>query len=60
MKQLLRAWAGIGLVARISMVERSSGSTAAASFFGFMAMAVRRVCILMFSRPLRMALPGPW
>jgi len=60
LKKSFQADAGIGLAARISMTEHSKRITAAASFFRFMAMAVRRAWIFMFSSPLRIALASPW
>ena len=60
LKKSFQADAGIGLASRISMTEHSKRITAVASFFRFMAMAVRRAWIFMFSSPLRMALASPW
>jgi len=60
LKKSFQADAGFGLVARSSMIKRSNSITPAASFLRFMAMAVRRACILMFPSPLRMALASPW
>ncbi|SEN89373.1 hypothetical protein SAMN04489859_10212 [Paracoccus alcaliphilus] len=60
LKKLFQAAAGFGRTARISMIEQSNSIIAAASFLRFMAMAVRRACILMFSSPLRMALASSW
>lgn len=46
-------------IVRISMNFTRNSSVAAASFLRFIAMAVSRACIFMFSSPLRMALASP-
>lgn len=51
--------AGAGLAGRFSTNDQIS-SMAAASFLRFIAMAVRRAWIFMFSSPLRTARARPW
>jgi hypothetical protein len=60
LKKLAQVEAGIGGAAQLSMIEKKNSIMAAASFLRFMAMAVSRAWIFMFSSPLRMALASPW
>lgn len=60
LKKSFQTGAGVGLAARLPTMETKKSITPAASFLRFMAMAVRRAWIFMFSSPLRMALARPW
>ena len=59
LKKSFQTDARIGRAGRFSMIEHASSIRAAASFLRFMAMAVSRAWIFMFSSPLRMALARP-
>ena len=59
LKKSFHAAAGIWARVRFSMIDLMN-CRAAASFLRFIATAVRRAWIFMFSSPLRMALASPW
>jgi len=59
LKRSFHAAAGIWGGVRFSMIDLMN-CRAAASFLRFIATAVRRAWIFMFSSPLRMALASPW
>jgi len=60
LKKSFQVCAETGRAAFHVMINRNKSTIAAASFLRFMAIAVSKAWIFMFSRPIRTALASPW